>query len=135
FALGHEATQGAPDGDVEIDFAPAAAPTRDTRRKGEGRQGAGPDTAGRTKKKKRLDEPTEWLFVSAGRGAGITPGDLVGALTGETDLKGRDIGAITVHEGYSLVEVPEKLARKAVKSLNRCSIKGHRVKVRLDRGR
>ncbi len=135
FALGHEATQGAPDGDVEIDFATAAAPTRDSRRKGEGIQGAGPDKAGRAKKKKRLDEPTEWLFVSAGRGAGITPGDLVGALTGETDLKGRDIGAITVHEGYSLVEVPEKLARKAVKSLNRCSIKGHRVKVRLDRGR
>ncbi len=136
FALGHEATQGTADASDDVDFAPPAEQRSRADRKGRASdQAAAFDKAGKGKKKNRLDVPSERLFVSVGRSKGITPADLVGALTGETDLKGRDIGAITVHETYSLVEVPEKLARKAVKSLNRCSIKGHRVKVRLDRGR
>lgn len=74
------------------------------------------------------------LFVSLGRKAGVTPGDLVGAITGEAGVKGRDIGAITMHEMYSLVEVPEGKARKIAKALNHCTIRGRKATVRLDRG-
>ena len=54
--------------------------------------------------------PAARLFVGAGRDAGIRPSDLVGAITGETGLTGRDIGAIEIHERFSLVEVPESAA-------------------------
>ena len=136
FAFAHEATQGVAGDDGDIDFNPPQEPKAKTGKKGRDKDRFdGPDKNGKNKKKNRLDVPTERLFVSVGRRSGVTPADIVGALTGETDLKGRDIGVITVHDSYSLVEVPDKLARKAIKDLNRCTIKGNRVKVRLDRGR
>ncbi|HWJ97514.1 MAG TPA: DEAD/DEAH box helicase, partial [Acidimicrobiales bacterium] len=38
--------------------------------------------------------PTSRLYVGAGRGDGVRPQDLVGAIAGETHLRGNDIGAI-----------------------------------------
>ena len=38
---------------------------------------------------------------------GIRPQDLVGAIANESDLSGRDIGAIEIGDRFSLVEVPE----------------------------
>ena len=98
--------------------------------RGGGDSRGGPDTERRPR---RLTVPTQRLFVSLGRQAGVTPGDLVGALTGETSLKGKDIGIVTVHEVYSLVEVPADKARKVARDLQHCTIRGHRAKVRLDR--
>ena len=54
------------------------------------------------------------LFVGAGRGAGIRPQDLVGAIAGETGLSGRDIGAIEIADRFSLVEVPEAAADEVI---------------------
>jgi ATP-dependent RNA helicase DeaD len=73
------------------------------------------------------------LFFSLGRRAGITPGDLVGAITGEAGLKGRDIGAISIHEMFAVVEVPSKAARKVITSLQNAKIRGRKVTVRFDR--
>lgn len=124
FALGHEATQGGPTREEDIDLAPPppVGRPRDAR-----------SPAKSDKKKNRLSVPGTRVFVGLGRKAAITPADLVGAVTGETGLKGRDIGAITVHENYSLVEVPEDKARKVVKALQNCKIRGRRAKVRLER--
>jgi ATP-dependent RNA helicase DeaD len=74
------------------------------------------------------------LFVGAGRDAGIRPGDLVGAITGETGLTGRDIGSIEIHQRFSLVEVPEPAAEEVVSALRATMIKGRKATVRRDRG-
>lgn len=74
------------------------------------------------------------IWVSLGRKAGVTPSDIVGAVTGEAGLKGRDVGPVMIQEFYSLVDVPEAKARKVVKSLNHCTIRGRKAKVKLDRG-
>ena len=124
FALAHEATQGAAGAGDDVDLS---VPARD-REQGKGDKGKP------AKKRDRLSGPTERVFVSLGRKAGITPSDLVGAITGETGLKGRDIGAVTIHEHFSLVEVPADKARKVVKDLQHCAIRGRKAKVRLDRG-
>lgn len=73
------------------------------------------------------------LFVSAGRGAGIRPQDLVGAIAGESPLNGRDIGAIEITDRFSLVEVPEAAADRVVDAMRDVSIKGRRVTVRRER--
>ena len=124
FALAHEATQGAAGAGDDVDLS---VPARDQE---QGKGGKGKPA----KKRDRLTGPTERVFVSLGRKAGITPSDLVGAITGETGLKGRDIGAVTIHEHFSLVEVPADKARKVVKDLQHCAIRGRKAKVRLDRG-
>lgn len=73
------------------------------------------------------------LFIGAGRIAGIRPGDLVGAIANEAGLKAHQIGAIEVADRFSLVEVPEGLARGIIEALGRTRMKGQKVAVRLFR--
>jgi ATP-dependent RNA helicase DeaD len=70
------------------------------------------------------------LFVSAGRRAGIRPGDLVGAITGELGIQARSIGAIEINDGFSLVEVPEAIADDVIDALGATKLRGLKVKVR-----
>jgi ATP-dependent RNA helicase DeaD len=74
------------------------------------------------------------LFVSLGRSAGVRPQDLVGAITGETNLAGRDIGGIEITDRFSLVEVPDGAAEDVIAALGASRIKGNRATVRRDRG-
>ncbi len=67
------------------------------------------------------------LLIKLGKKQGIRPGDIVGAITGETDLSGRQIGAIEIHDGFSLVDVPQSLAPALIEVMSRCQIKGHPV--------
>ena len=70
------------------------------------------------------------VFVGAGRSAGIRPQDLVGAITGETGLGGRDVGAIEIADRFSLVEVPDAAADEVVTALRATTIKGRKATVR-----
>ena len=73
------------------------------------------------------------LFIGAGREAGIRPGDLVGAITGEADVKSKSLGAIEIADRFSLVEVPEALADRIVSALRATKIRGKKVNVRRER--
>ena len=73
------------------------------------------------------------MFVAAGRAAGIRPADLVGAIAGESRLKGKDIGAIEITDRFSLVEVPQDAVAEVVEALRGVRIKGRKVQVRRDR--
>ena len=94
---------------------PRKASGRDQRR-------ARPATAGTTR-----------LFVGVGRASGVRPQDLVGAITGESRLSGKDIGAIEIADRFSLVEVPESAADDVIAALRRTSIKGRKATVRRER--
>ncbi len=72
------------------------------------------------------------LWIGAGREAGIRPQDLVGAITGEAGLAGREVGAIDISARFSLVDVPETSAEAVIVALRRTSIKGRRPAVRRD---
>jgi ATP-dependent RNA helicase DeaD len=74
------------------------------------------------------------LFVGLGRAAGMRPQDLVGAIAGETRLKGSDVGAIEIFDKFSLVDVPADSAEEVVESLRRTQLRGRKPVVRLDRG-
>jgi ATP-dependent RNA helicase DeaD len=74
------------------------------------------------------------LFINAGRSAGIRPQDLVGAITGEAGLTGRQVGDIDIADRFSLVEVPEDRVDDVIKALKQTTIKGRKVLARRDRG-
>ena len=76
------------------------------------------------------DEDMIRLFVGAGRRAGIRPGDLVGAITGEAGIQSRSIGAIEINDGFSLVEVPEAMADDVIDALRATKLRGQKVTVR-----
>jgi len=75
------------------------------------------------------------LFVGVGRSAGVRPQDLVGAITGESRLNGRDVGAIEIADRFSLVEVPQSAAADVIAALQRTTIKGRKATVRLEHTR
>ena len=75
------------------------------------------------------------LFVGAGRSTGTRPGDLVGAITNEAHLTSRQLGKITIAPHHSLVEVPEALADRVIRALQRTTVRGNAVAVRRHRPR
>ncbi len=73
------------------------------------------------------------LFVSAGREQRVRPGDLVGAIAGETSLKGRDIGGIDIQARFSLVEVPSDRVDEVIDGLRSTTLRGRKVTARRER--
>ncbi len=75
------------------------------------------------------------LFIGLGRNAGVRPQDLVGAITGESQVRGREIGAIEIADRFSLVEVPEAAADQVLAALRAATVKGRKATVRRERER
>jgi ATP-dependent RNA helicase DeaD len=101
------------------------------------RKPARPSRAGRpaSTSATRAGDPWVKLHVGAGRRAGLRPNDLVGAITGETELTGASIGSIQIADSYATVEVPESAADAVVLALGAGTIRGRKVPVRRFRER
>jgi ATP-dependent RNA helicase DeaD len=82
---------------------------------------------------KRKPGPVVSLFINVGADDGVRPQDILGAITGESKVTGKDVGAIRIAERHTLVDVPEDTADIVVKALKGTRIQGNRVKVRRDR--
>jgi len=93
-------------------------------REGQGRSFNRPGHGGRTAGMAKV-------YIGAGREAGIRPGDLIGAIANESGLNSGVIGSVEVMDRFSLVEVPEVLAREIIETLSRTRVKGQKVLVRL----
>lgn len=70
------------------------------------------------------------LFVSIGRMDGVRPGDLVGAIAGESGIEGSSIGAIDIYSRYSFVEVPERQGERVIRAISGATVRGRQVTVR-----
>jgi ATP-dependent RNA helicase DeaD len=138
--LAHEATAPAAESEQEIPEAqtPEERPRRGRERAG-GQRAGGPGRAERTRSGDSTRHGSDVtagmtrLFVGAGREAGIRPQDLVGAITGETKLQGRQIGGIRIADRFSLVEVPDGSVDEVLWAMRRTTIKGRKVKMRRER--
>jgi ATP-dependent RNA helicase DeaD len=133
--LAHDAT-GPEDDEVEIPDV-ASRSTEFKKDKGKGKHKSkqyddGPRRPGKDRSQ-HSSEGMERIFVGAGRSSGVRPKDLVGAITGETDLTGKEVGAIDIAERFSLVEVPQQRVDEVLWGLRRTTIKGAKVKVRRER--
>ncbi len=123
--LAHEATTPGGDEDEEADI-PQLTLHRDKQSKG-GSGGPG----GRPQRSGAGD--TTRIFIGLGRAAHMRPQDLVGAITGETALQGRQIGSIEITDRFSLVEVPLDRADEVIQALRRTKLKGRKATVRREK--
>jgi len=73
---------------------------------------------------------TGYVYVGVGRRGGVRPGDLVGAIAGETHLSGSEIGPIRISDHYSVVGVPEAAVNAVVSAVKASTIKGKKAKAR-----
>ncbi|MCP4233868.1 MAG: ATP-dependent RNA helicase DbpA [Aestuariibacter sp.] len=84
----------------------------------------------KTDAKANLRPPMVTLFLNAGRKDKIRPGDLLGALTANTDLPGKLIGKINIFDKIAYVAVDQKVAKQALKILTEGKIKGRKFRAR-----
>jgi ATP-dependent RNA helicase DeaD len=127
-AEGDAAKTEAVDADIERPpRAPSTRPSPESRPPHRARETSGGAPSGPPR---RLDGPTVTLSFSVGREAGVRPGDLVGAITGEAGITSRQIGAITISPRASLVEVSAPVASRVIDALKGKAIRGERFTVR-----
>ena len=50
------------------------------------------------------------LFINLGKNQNVKPGDILGAIAGESGIPGRLVGSIDMYDKYTFVEVPKEQA-------------------------
>lgn len=70
------------------------------------------------------------INFNVGRKSKVSPGDIVGAIAGETGIPGSSIGEINIQANYSFADVPAEYADKVISVMNKAKIKGKRVRVK-----
>ncbi len=73
------------------------------------------------------------VWVSIGKKDGVTPADLVGALTKELRVERTAIGRVELRDGFCLIELPAGDADRIAQALSGKMIRKVRVTARLDR--
>ncbi len=73
------------------------------------------------------------LFISVGERDGVRPGDLLGAITGETGIEGSRVGRIEIRDNFSRIDVEESVAERVVRALNGTTLKGRSIRADFDR--
>ena len=67
------------------------------------------------------------LFINIGKNQGIKPGDILGAIAGESGMPGRMVGSIDMFDKYTFVEVPREQADVVLQAMKDVKIKGKNV--------
>ena len=75
------------------------------------------------------------LFINIGKAQKIKPGDILGAVAGESKIPGKLVGAIDMYDNYTFVEVPKDCAMQVLNAMKNVKIKGKNVNVEPANGR
>ena len=69
------------------------------------------------------------LFINIGKSQRVTPGDILGAVAGESGIPGRLVGSIDMYDGYTFVDVPAEYAEDVLNAMSHARIKGKHIHV------
>lgn len=69
------------------------------------------------------------LFINIGKNQNIRPGDILGAVAGESGISGKMVGSIDMYDNYTFVEVPREYADAVLRAMKDVRIKGKNVHV------
>ena len=70
--------------------------------------------------------------VAVGHAHGVRPAGIVGAITAEGGLTGRDLGRIDIFDTYSLVEIGGHISPAAFGRISNAKVSGQSLKIQLD---
>ena len=83
-----------------------------------------------TRENFKLSPPMVTLCINGGRKDKVRAGDILGALTADNHLPGKQIGKIDIVDNLAYVAVERPIAKQALKILSDGKIKGRHFKVR-----
>lgn len=69
------------------------------------------------------------LFINVGRQQKARPGDILGAIAGESGMPGKLIGSIDMYDKYTFVEVPREYAKDVLRAMESAKIKGKSINI------
>ncbi len=69
------------------------------------------------------------LFINIGKKQNTRPGDILGAIAGETGMPGKLIGSIDMYDKYTFVEVPREHAAEVINVMKNAKIKGKSINI------
>ncbi|MGO8930677.1 MAG: DEAD/DEAH box helicase [Limisphaerales bacterium] len=92
---------------------------------------AHPGSVAPSKASRRTPEGQTRLYVNVGAEMGVSEGDIVGTILGETGLSRKIIGAVDIRERHLFVDVASEYANSIISKLNRAQIKSRKVKVKV----
>lgn len=78
----------------------------------------------------KLSPPMVSISINGGRKNKVRPGDILGALTANKQLPGKQIGKIDIFDNVAFVAVERPVAKQALKILSEGKIKGRKFRVR-----
>ncbi len=90
-----------------------------------------PEKEAKSKVSRRTPVEQTRLHINVGEEMGVGPGDVVGAIMGETGLPAKAVGHIDVRERHLFVDVATEHANSIIAKLNRAQLKGRKLKVKL----
>jgi ATP-dependent RNA helicase DeaD len=71
------------------------------------------------------------LFIDVGRQGRVGPADIVGAIANEGGVPGRDIGAIDVHDRFTLVDLPSEYVEQVLRRMKGSRIRNYNANIRV----
>ena len=79
----------------------------------------------------QLTAPFATLFFQAGKKEKISRGDILGFISNNGGIEGKEIGAIDLRDHYALVAVPADKAEDILARIAKLKIKNKRVRISL----
>ena len=67
------------------------------------------------------------LFINIGKNQNVKPGDILGAIAGESGMPGKMVGSIDMYDKYTFVEVPREQADIVLQAMKDVRIKGKNI--------
>ena len=72
--------------------------------------------------------------MAVGHTHGVRPGGIVGAITAEGGLNGKDLGRIDIYDTFSTVEIAGQLSPAAFGRISAAKVSGQSLRIELDSG-
>lgn len=86
---------------------------------------------GEGRRKSGRDKDMVRMFLNLGVKDHIKPKHIMGAIAGECEIRGKDIGAIDMMDNFSFVDVHKDVAKKVLKKMNGNTINNHKVNIEI----
>ena len=67
------------------------------------------------------------LFLNVGKKQKVKPGDILGAIAGESGMPGKYAGSIDMYDRYTFIDVPHKYYKQVLKAMKNKKIRGNRI--------
>jgi ATP-dependent RNA helicase DeaD len=116
---------------VEHTRTASFAPDRDDSR---GRSDRDGDRSSAERGGRRRDPIGQRYRVAVGHTHGVRPGGIVGAITAEGGLNGKDLGRIDIYDTFSTVEIAGQLSPAAFGRISAAKVSGQSLRIEVDNG-